>query len=607
VLSASEFTTGWSLAAGSNPLPLGLSLSASGQIAGQARESGLKTFTVNAKNSVGTGPPLTLTISIAALPTNSVGTFYALVDRDSDVNQNLGAYLKITTAASGQISGTIYQGGGQSVIANDGAMATSFTGAMTFVPGAPDKLVCSTTVSPVTPSVPAGLPVVPTQVLSFTLTPSLNMLNGAVGANSKTVAFSATPANQWQTTPVAVDKQGTKYNFVINPPSVSASADRIDDRKPQGFGFGTFGLLADGLVTITGQTADGKFYSRVGVLTGPAITGTLSTTLDSITATLTVGDTTRFYPGMPIAIHPGIAVATTVASIVDSTTITLSAPAAASASAATTFGGAGEQLMFYSGAFNTLSSMLGYLSLTVSPTLVFTDTDTVGSPTTKEVKVSGNLTWMRKAEPTPSLSANATELARERVYRDGFQNNAGATVPLTYFADGGLYFTPRAKTNGPPVSTGILLNAPLAPSNARLSFVNARLVDTTSRTNNTIIFNDPDTLLTFIAPAVVVPPLNNTHTTFVSANVNVTTGRFSGSFDLKDYTDLSHMATANQHADFAGITIRQFFNNDTNIQLRGYGYFLLPQLPESGGGPNGVGNSDPATNSRMLAGKVTLK
>jgi hypothetical protein len=137
--------------------------------------------------------------------------------------------------------------------------------------------------------------------------------------------------------------------------------------------------------------------------------------------------------------------------------------------------------------------------------------------------------------------------------------------------------------------------------------VNARLVDTTSRTNNTTIFNDPDTLLTFTAPAVVVPPLNNTHASFVSANVSAVTGRFSGSFDLKDYTDTSHSATANQHADFAGITIRQFFNNDTNIQLRGYGYFLLPQLPESGAGPNGVGNSDPATNSRMLAGKVTLK
>ena len=496
-----------------------------GQIYGKATASGSFSFTVAAKNAIGTGPGQIVTLQIAPLPANSVGNYSALIDRSPTANQNLGGYLRITVAASGTLTGTLTEGG----------INTNLSGPLTYVPGAPATLTASIPISPDTPASPVGTPawpILPAVTLNLTITPSTNIFIGSIVAGATTVNFTGTPEGRWASTSVPVDKRGL-FTFIIQPPATAPSQALTDIKKPLGYGFGKFTVPANGVIVLAGQTADGASYTRSGVMA------------------------------------------------------------------------ADETIMFYSGNFATLSSMHGRLSMTVSGSAVFTDTDVTPTPTTtKEVQITGNLTWLRGAEPTPTSSAQLfTEMARQRIYRDGFKDGVGNIVPLTYTADGGHFFKqPNLRTTA-PTSTGILLNLPSTPNNSNLSFLYGSLADNSAR----LATNDPDVLMTISAPAVaaVVLPAGNPAGVELVTGLEMdtfNTGLFRGSFAISDTVNTKVIPRL---ADFRGIVIRQANSGFSAIAQRGFGYFLLPKLPESGAGPNGT-TSDAAKNSPILSGQVKL-
>ncbi len=522
-LSANDVVSGWDVV--ENPTPTGLTFNKiTGQISGQASASGSFSITIAAKNAIGTSPPQIVTLQVAALPTNSVGTFDALIDRSPAVNQNLGGYLRISTAAGGTLTGNLTQG----------AVTTSFSGPMTYVPGSPATLTASVPISPVTPTSPVGTPpwpILPAVTLSLTITPSTNTITGSITAGSTSLPFTGLAENRWVSSPVPVDKRGL-YNFIIQPPSIPPSQALTNVKNPQGFGFGAFTVQTNGTVIVAGQTADGSSYTRSGAMA------------------------------------------------------------------------ADETIMFYNGNFGTLSSIHGSLALEVSSGLVFTDTDNA-SATTKEVRISGNLTWLRGAEPTPSSASQiTTEFARERFYRDGFQDGAGNVVPLTYTADGGHFFKQPSVRPAAPSSTGVLMNLPSSSNNARVSFLFGSLADTTTRVTD----NNPDSVFTIGAPAVTSGIVNANLLSFVTSAADIDAsnkGQFRGSFSIKDPHPFLSAQTVTRSTAFRGLIIRQANVAFTTVTQRGYGYFLLPKLPEAGAGPNGT-NTDTATNSPILSGQVKL-
>lgn len=146
--------------------------------------------------------------------------------------------------------------------------------------------------------------------------------------------------------------------------------------------------------------------------------------------------------------------------------------------------------------------------------------------------LGGHLIWEKAAAASD----------RERLYPGGFS--------MELFTLGHPYQRPRSGT--------LLLNAPVGNLNAALSFYTEGLADieqwfTITRTNGIKMpIPDPES------------PVSK-----ISLSVNARTGFFSGSCAVKE---------GRRTCKFRGIIIQP-----SSAQGRGYGHFLLPDLPETGG------------------------
>lgn len=120
-LSVSELagaTIPWDLTLGLAPvkfevtgLPPGLTFDpATRKIVGRATVSGTFIVTISAVHASGTRETRQIPLQVAALPVPSVGTFVALIGRDPVLNDNLGGFLNVTTSVTGAYSGRLVLG-----------------------------------------------------------------------------------------------------------------------------------------------------------------------------------------------------------------------------------------------------------------------------------------------------------------------------------------------------------------------------------------------------------------------------------------------------------------------------------------------------------------
>lgn len=209
-----------------------------------------------------------------------------------------------------------------------------------------------------------------------------------------------------------------------------------------------------------------------------------------------------------------------------------------------TFAGPHGEVLVFQPLYSNRGSLLGNLNVTVG-------TEDYTPPYGDNI-LDGTISWSRPA-------------VVGRIYTDGFG-------PFNLTAVGGRYI--------PPVAPALVLGiTDTLTNNATLAFDGAEIINTL-----------PDISFRLKAKsAFVAPPENPRKTSFT---VTPSNGSFTGSFTLSDPNAI--VGTAIRAATFYG----QILRDDDNV-LRGYGFFLLPDSPQTTG--------ETVKNTPQTSGRVVLE
>lgn len=229
-LTASPSPTGYS----ASGLPSGLKLNTTtGVISGRATVSGVFVVKVKAKNGKGFGAEAQANLIVQALPNGAVGSFIALIDRETTVNGNLGGRIDLTTTATGAYTLKFTQG----------TVSKTVKGSLDVTVGQNPTLTT----------------LIGASTVSLTLVSASNSLTGDVSAGMPEADVTGWK-NVWNKTTNPASSQAGYYSFGIDlAPGASASL-------PQGSGFASFTVALDGKLTVTGKTSDGNAISTAGFI-----------------------------------------------------------------------------------------------------------------------------------------------------------------------------------------------------------------------------------------------------------------------------------------------------------------------------------------------------
>lgn len=237
-------------------LPLGLKLDPkTGIITGKPTKAGTYRVVVSASNGKGKdeykgADGKGILVTIGAMPTGTDGVYAGLVGRHPDIYGNLGARMDMTIATTGVISGSL----------TFGATKLPLKGAM-------DIDVAGVNPPMATVSIPrTGKPVPDPVVFAFTLDlPNNRLTNSTVG-----IAANSAPVQGWKQVWKTKTNEATNYRdyytFGFALPDGDPDIGNVD--VPQGAGYGSFTVAADGKFTIAGKTPDGETLTSAAVL-GP--------------------------------------------------------------------------------------------------------------------------------------------------------------------------------------------------------------------------------------------------------------------------------------------------------------------------------------------------
>ena len=247
-------------------LPPGMAIDINGLITGTAYVALTApknyTVTIKATNSHGSDS-FTTTLILSPLPAGTVGNFAGAMPRNAGVNDSLGGRFDVTTSTSGSFTGTIV----------NAAAVHKISGKL---------LVHPTTL------VPSAVVTIPrTNDTSLTLSfeidaPNNRILIASMQDGADTVTFTA-----WRDVLPSTDYQGY-FTFGMDMPGGNPTA-------PQGTGYGSFTIGANGKLTAAGKLADGIAFSTatfVGPL-GEVLVHQASAAADTVVGALDIA------PGTP--------------------------------------------------------------------------------------------------------------------------------------------------------------------------------------------------------------------------------------------------------------------------------------------------------------------
>ncbi len=225
-------------------LPPGVTLNTNtGLLSGRPSRAGSYLLKVTATNAAGTSPEIQVPWIVDEFPALAVGVWDGIMDRNSELNQNLGGRFKITVSTTGTYTGSLTLG----------ARIVSWTG---FVDALPDGA------HPTTPlTISLGANTTPLTG-SFLLNYTTKTLTGSISYTRPESLTNFTAVQQTWTTknkPVTVS---TIYNTALELPPAHLGAAAY----PQGHGYAVLTLSTAGVVSWAGWTADHTAFTGSSVL-----------------------------------------------------------------------------------------------------------------------------------------------------------------------------------------------------------------------------------------------------------------------------------------------------------------------------------------------------
>jgi hypothetical protein len=250
-------------------MPAGLKMdNATGTISGIPTKGIPYNVKVTARNAAGPAPAaVEFTIDVKPVHAGSVGTFHGFIERDNDLNRNLGSRIELTTTALGTYTGKIITG----------ATAQAIKGKLTTFPDDIEHAEISLIITRKAP--------LTNLTLTLDLDGPTDSIEGTLADGAAHIADVYGWRNTWNATNKASD-YATLHTF-----SLEQATDDI--ALPQGYGYGYFKPAeATGKFTATGKLADGSKFltaSFVGPDGQVLIYQSLYTHKGSLAGILTVG------------------------------------------------------------------------------------------------------------------------------------------------------------------------------------------------------------------------------------------------------------------------------------------------------------------------------
>jgi subtilisin-like proprotein convertase family protein len=225
-------------------MPAGVTFNTTtGALGGRPGKAGSYLLKVAASNAAGSSAEIQVPWTVDEFPTQAVGTWEGIMDRNADLNQKLGGRFRITVTTTGAYSGSLTLG----------TRSVSWKGFVDALSGG---------VNPTTPlSISLGRNVTPLTG-SFKLDYGTKTLVGSFSDTRPTTLTSFSAVQQtWSSKnrPVSVS---TPYNTALLPPAEHLGVAAY----PQGSGHAVLSLSTSGVVAWSGRTADDTTFTGSSAL-----------------------------------------------------------------------------------------------------------------------------------------------------------------------------------------------------------------------------------------------------------------------------------------------------------------------------------------------------
>lgn len=247
-------------------LPPGLKLDGNtGLISGRATARKTTAYPVTLKVSNGvSSDTATTTLFVRELAPEVDGVYTGFVERNAQVNGDLGGRLDVTVTSAGGFSGKLI----------NGTVAHSFSGL--FLDSALDSPAPTATVTIIRKGLPSLL-------LKFTLLSGEHrMADASVSIGNQTAVITAW-RQRWNAKGPTADLYKGYYTVALPAPAGPVT-------QPQGAGFASFTILPAGTLTVAGKLADGVSFTT-GTFVGPrgeVLVHQASATTDTIVGSLSI-------------------------------------------------------------------------------------------------------------------------------------------------------------------------------------------------------------------------------------------------------------------------------------------------------------------------------